>query len=69
MAKKIVKKTDLKKEAQMHLKNAKTNFRNAEKQVKGYMHKHPEKSALIAAGVGAAIGAAVVAAIAASRKK
>ena len=69
MAKKKVSKKDvakLKAKAKKELAVAKKKFMNAEKQVKTYVHKHPERAAAIAAGVGAAIGVALGAAL---RKK
>jgi len=64
-------KPSLVKKAKKELVVLKTKFKNAETHVKKYMHKNPEKAALIAAGIGAAVGAAVAAgvAIAIKRKK
>ena len=42
---------------------------SAEKKVKGFIDKHPEKAAMIAAGIGAAIGAAVTSALKKAGKK
>ncbi|MBU0461961.1 MAG: hypothetical protein KJ574_05225 [Nanoarchaeota archaeon] len=63
-AKKAVKKSSpkldkAKKVAMKQLAVAKKKFQAAERQVKVYVHKNPEKAALIAAGAGAAIGAAL----------
>ena len=52
--------------AKKELVVAKKKFVAAERKAKGYIRSHPEKAALIAAGIGAAIGAAVTAAM---RKK
>lgn len=52
-----------------HLNNVKKKFKAAELKVHNAIKKHPEKAALIAAGVGAAIGAAVTAAILLRKKK
>jgi len=58
----------LKKMAWARLALAKKKFAQATKVTRNYVHKHPERAALIAAAVGAAIGAAVTAAIKRSRK-
>lgn len=49
--------------AQKELAKAKKRFAAAEKKVRGYIKKNPEKAALIAAAAGAAIGAAIGAGI------
>ncbi len=55
--------------AKRDLAIAKKKFVNAEKQVKVYVHKHPERAAAIAAGIGAAIGVALGAALKKTKKK
>lgn len=52
--------------AKKHIILAKKKLIDVEKKVDGYIKHHPEKAAMIAAGVGVAIGAAVSAVL---RKK
>jgi ElaB/YqjD/DUF883 family membrane-anchored ribosome-binding protein len=71
VAKKTMKKEDkldneskkrieaAKQKAQKELEIIKTRLLAAEKKAHAYMEKNPEKTILIAAGVGAAVGAAV----------
>ncbi len=67
---KVIPKAKLnaaKKKAAQQLKILKGKYNLAEKKVKTYVHKNPEKAALIAAAIGAAIGAGL--AIAMKKKK
>jgi ElaB/YqjD/DUF883 family membrane-anchored ribosome-binding protein len=57
---------DAKKKALKELEIIKKRVASAEKKAHEYMKKNPEKSILIAAGIGAAVGAAVALAL---RKK
>jgi hypothetical protein len=60
--KQTAKKPDtskVKKQFKNEIDKAKRKFSAAEKKIKGYAAKHPEKAALIAASVGAAIGSAL----------
>ena len=54
--------------AKRELVVAKKKFVAAERKARGYIRHHPEKAALIAAGIGAAIGAAVTAAMRRKRR-
>jgi hypothetical protein len=57
------------KEIMRMLEMAKSKFSEAEKEVKKYAKKDPEKSMMIAAGIGAAIGAILTVAVVEERNR
>ncbi len=67
--KQILKKhKELQNKAKKYLSDAKNKLKAVEKKVNAYIKKHPDKAAMMAAGVGDEIGDAVTAALRRKRR-